>query len=259
MLAKSDGISKRPVDGGAQSGRPTDGVGDARPDVALTERLADELSRRIVTGAIPQGSWIRQDTVSTEFAVSRTPVREAFRMLEGRGILELIPHRGALVRGITTRDIRESHEVRAELESFAAEVAAERADTGHLQIMEAALDEFDEVAVAASSPQGHDIAATDLERRWAEANEQFHQGILRAAHNTHLEESVRQLRRHVPHNTTFAAMAGNHRRLHRNATEHRQIYEAIRDGDGPTARQLARAHLLAAAAAIVRHVEHEER
>src|SRR5579862_8335747 len=72
---------------------------------SLVDELAGEIQLRIMSGAIPVGVRLRHETLAAEFGVSRTPVREALRKLEASGVIELIPRRGALVRGPTARDI----------------------------------------------------------------------------------------------------------------------------------------------------------
>jgi DNA-binding GntR family transcriptional regulator len=92
--------------------------------VALVDELAHEIQARMMSGTIAIGSWLRQESLAADFGVSRTPVREALRKLQASGVVEVVPHPGALVRGPTVREIREAYEVRAELEGFAAELAA---------------------------------------------------------------------------------------------------------------------------------------
>src|SRR3954454_17732051 len=93
---------------------------------ALVDKLAAQLQARVLSGEFPSGTRLRQETLAEEFGVSRTPVREALRKLQATGLVELQPNRGALVRGLSLREIRDAYEVRAELEALAAELAAER-------------------------------------------------------------------------------------------------------------------------------------
>jgi len=89
-------------------------------DPALVDRLAATIRSRVLAGEIPTGSWLRQESLAAQFGVSRTPVREALRKLQATGLVQLEPNRGAVVRGLTEREIREAYEVRAELEGLAA-------------------------------------------------------------------------------------------------------------------------------------------
>jgi DNA-binding GntR family transcriptional regulator len=229
----------------------------ARTDQPLqSEEIAEELNRRIVTGEIALGSWLRQEAVTAMFDVSRTPVREAFRILAGQGVLEIVPRRGALVVGLTSRDIRESHEVRAVLEGFAAQAAASRAEREQLAVLATSVDEFNAIASLANDVTTEE-EWRELGRRWAAANEQFHSAILDAADNSQLKKSIELLRSRVPHNTTFSAMGGNRHQIAANAADHLAIFEAIRDGNGEAARELVSNQLLTASELIVRHVERD--
>jgi len=82
----------------------------------LVDEVAQKIQSRIMAGSIPIGSWLRQESLATEFGVSRTPIREALRKLQASGVIEFVPNRGALVRGPTVRDIREAYEIRVHLE-----------------------------------------------------------------------------------------------------------------------------------------------
>lgn len=105
----------------------SDRLADSSLQQPVADEIADELGRQIVDGRIPIGTWLRQDAVAAQFNVSRQPIREAFRSLQGQGIIVLHPRRGALVQGTSAREIRDACLVRAELEGYAAELAAEHA------------------------------------------------------------------------------------------------------------------------------------
>ena len=76
---------------------------------ALVDRLAATIHARVLAGDIPSGSRLRQESLATEFGVSRTPVREALRKLQADGVVELEPNRGAVVRGPSSREVREAY------------------------------------------------------------------------------------------------------------------------------------------------------
>src|SRR4051794_8840370 len=93
-----------------------DGTTDGR---ALVDKLAATLQARVLSGELPSGARLRQEALAEEFGVSRTPVREALRKLQAHGLVDLEPNRGALVRALSAREIRDAYEVRAELEGLA--------------------------------------------------------------------------------------------------------------------------------------------
>lgn len=226
---------------------------------ALVDELAQQIQVRIMTGELPVGTKLRQEALAEEFGVSRTPVREALRQLQAGGMLTVEPHRGAVVRGATARDIRENYEVRAELEAYAAELAAERIRDRELVLMREANDEFRALAedYLRRGPEDRDEPIAG--RAWSRANERFHQAILLAAENDQLTASVHDLFRRLPRNMTFRAMRGDSHLLRSNVREHEDIAAAIAERDPERARRAARAHLRRAADLVSRWYEAESR
>ena len=224
---------------------------------SLSRDLAQELHGRIVSGAVPLGSWLRQDAIAEEFGVSRTPVREALQLLHGQGVVEVVPHRGAVVRGPTPRDIRENCEVRAELEGLAAELAATRIRDGQLKsLLECRrhVEEFPSTVIA--SPRT-ERARRRLATEWARTNEALHATVLAAADNHQLTESIRDLSTRLPRNLTFQVLWGDSHLVMRNTSEHVAIIDAIAARDARQARIAAREHLLNAGELLSRWYENE--
>ncbi len=100
--------------------RKTGGI--FRP-MALADQIAAHLREKILTGVLKGGDQLLEDTLKGEFGVSRTPLREAFRVLEKEGLVEILPRKGTFVRKITKKDIEENFPVRAVLEGLAARFA----------------------------------------------------------------------------------------------------------------------------------------
>ena len=123
-------------------------------DAALVDRLAATIQARVLSGEFASGSRLRQESLATEFGVSRTPVREALRKLQAAGIVQLEPRRGARVRGPSAREVREAYEVRAELEGLAAALASERMRDEELYRLRAAQELFHELVRAAARVEG---------------------------------------------------------------------------------------------------------
>jgi DNA-binding GntR family transcriptional regulator len=203
--------------------------------LSLSDRVAEALQSRIIAGTIPVGAWIRHSAVAEEFEISRTPVREALRILAERDVVTIVPNRGARVNGQSPGDIRLIGEVRSELEGMAAQWAADRIDDRLSARLRTAWDRFREVVDG--------TVDGDVAQEWAAANGEFHSVILEAAGNKYLSLTVAELRRRLPHNISFGAYAGNSRLLARNLAEHDAIAEAILDGDGARARELMTAHI----------------
>ena len=231
---------------------------DRDTEGALGEWLADELLRRILSGDLAVGSWLRHSAVAEEFGVSRTPVREALRVLHAQGVVTITPNRGARVNGHGGRDIRELGAVRGELEGLAAELAAGRIDDDQLRRLNSAWDRYDAAVEAGRDGGAGEAPENSAPRLWAEANEDFHGVILEAAASRQLSITLAEVSRRLPRNSAFAAYAGNSRLLRQNSEEHRLIAEAINAGDGAKARRAMTRHVRSAAEAMARWVESQE-
>lgn len=219
--------------------------------MTLVDRLAAEIEARVLSGGVPPGARLRQEALAAEFGVSRTPVREALRKLQATGIVELLPNRGAVVRGPSAREIREAYEVRAELEGLAAELATRRITDGdllRLRESEALLRR------SMATPRATARGRAD-ERAWVRANDLFHEAILDAAANERLSATIAELHRSFPRDLTWSALAGNSRLLEENVEQHRAVLEAIERGDAAEARRRMVAHVRSAGEFVTHHSE----
>lgn len=208
---------------------------------SLTDEIVVRLEKAILDGTYPPGTRLRQDELCERFGVSRTPVREALRDLQARNLLVYVPNRGATVRLPSQRDARELYDVRAELEGYAAELAAGR----------------DGPAIAARLSQTHEVVrrlvdelhrpggrSSVLEAQLHRANTEFHAIIYTASGNHQLVATLRRLEHSFP--TEYLAVASSHdyeesRAI--NLREHLAVTEALAKGDGVAARAFLREHL----------------
>jgi DNA-binding GntR family transcriptional regulator len=235
--------------------RPRQDEADRR---ALVDRLAATLQSRVLSGQIATGSRLRQEVLAAEFGVSRTPVREALRKLQATGIVELEPHRGALVRGPTARDIREAYEVRAELEGLAAELAARHIADGQLRRLREAERLFRHsiemlLARRRRDPDGEPPWEDDTE--WVRANDLFHQAVQEAAGNRRLLATIADLHQTFPRSLTWSALSESSRLLQENVDQHHGILDAIERHDPARARSLMAAHVRRAGDLVARRFE----
>lgn len=225
---------------------------------ALSDRLVNELQRRILNGQIAVGSWIRHGAIAEEFGISRTPVREALRVLQSQGIVTIVLNRGARVNGHSGRDIRELGEVRAELEGLAAGLAAERISDEQLERMQEAWRGFAETVggLAAPGGSGDAVAANAM---WAETNEAFHGVILEASGNRQLLLSINDVSRRLPRNTSYPAYAKSSRLLQQNVDEHQAVADAIVNRNALGARAAMVAHIRSSIESMARWAEDNAR
>src|SRR5918999_2449098 len=119
------------------------------PDTTATrlvaERAYEELRDRIVTLHLPPGTVVREDELMHEMGIGRTPLREAVKRLALENLVEVQPRRGTFVTAVEAADIQNITEVRAELEGYAAELAALRLDPDTRATAEALIKEIEEL------------------------------------------------------------------------------------------------------------------
>lgn len=223
---------------------------------ALVDHIAATLQTRVLRGDIPSGARLRQEMLAAEFDVSRTPVREALRKLQAAGIVELVPHRGAIVRGPTARDVREAYEVRAELEGFAAELAAAWIQEQQLKCLHEAEALFRGSIDSLLECRRSGISRTpaDIEG-WARANDVFHQTILDAAGNARLRAALADLHASIPRDLTSIVLSESSRLLQENVEQHSTILKAIERHDPAEARRRMSAHVRHAGALVTMRFE----
>ena len=220
------------------------------PPPSAAERIVTSIQRGVLTGSIAIGTWLRHAALAEEFGVSRTPVREALRVLAAQGVVTIVPNRGARVNGLSSRDIRELGEVRADLQGLAAELAAERITDAQLARLSSSWDHF-RAALGDDGP----IEDTRLGELWTEANEKFHAVVIEAAGNRQLALTLEDVHRRLPRNLSFVAYEGSSRRLLENLREHDTLVAVIAAHDPIAARQLMTSHFRTANAATARWVE----
>ncbi len=109
----------------------------------LPEAAAERLRALIIEGALAPGAKLNERELSDRLGLSRTPLREAFRVLAGEGLLRQLPNRGVQVATMTAEEVRHAFEVMAALEGLAGELAAERvtaADLADLRVLQAEME-----------------------------------------------------------------------------------------------------------------------
>lgn len=109
---------------------------------SLVEQICDALTNAIIEGTLKPGEPLTEISLQQTFGVSRTPIREAYRILERKGLLEVIPRKGTYVKVISEKDIVETFPVRAILEGYAARLAAEKMTDAQLAEMDVCLKEM---------------------------------------------------------------------------------------------------------------------
>lgn len=210
------------------SGKPAQAGGDA-PRQTLAEQLRLQLADDIVAGRLAPGERLDETALAQRFGVSRTPVREALRLLAASGLAEARPHRGVIVKRITSDLLKEMFEVMSELEAACARIAATAMTLEERRHLEAVHAESQRVV------QGGDPEA------YHEVNLRFHNAIYDGTHNGFLAETTLSVRARVtPFRRAQFRSAG---RLAKSHAEHDAVVEAILRGDGPAASAAMRDHI----------------
>jgi DNA-binding GntR family transcriptional regulator len=204
--------------------------------------IAIVLEEMIVSGELAPGMVLRQEQLSEQFQVSRTPIREALRRLAALGLVSFVPNRGVRVRTIQPDELYEAFLVRAELESLATELAASRMTEEDLTELDEIESSFRTLTDALLEGGGDD---PELTRSWANTNQSFHDVIYRVANHPYVESVAKSARR------TFASRWISLRATPEiaalydlNRRQHQAIREALAAGSAAGARALAREHVL---------------
>jgi DNA-binding GntR family transcriptional regulator len=211
----------------------------------------------MVSGELVSGTRLRQEALAEEFGVSRTPIREALRKLQASGLVELQPNRGALVRGPSSREIRDAYEVRAELEGLAAELAAERIQQAQVDGLHEAQSEFRETLARMMRVRsdGAGVVPDEEIERWRHANDRFHQLIQDAAANDVLVATLVHLHRSFPRDLTRIVLGESATLLAENVHEHEGILDAIEHRNAAAARKKMIKHVRHAGALVTLRFE----
>lgn len=205
-------------------------IGDSyRP---LRDVVCDELRDQIIRGDHRPGAHLVEDHLAQDLGVSRNPVREALRVLEAEGFVDLIPRKGAVVAQLSKDEVAEIFEVRMALEALAAELAAKKADPDGV----AELGRILETAREALDRKDHG-AVVDL-------NTAFHEHVMDLAGNGYLRGVMQRLRSRMQWIFSRTASGGRGRQ---SLDEHLELVRAIEVGDATRAGNLARNHVEQAA------------
>ncbi len=193
---------------------------------ALYQDVAERLREQIFSRQLEPGSWIDEMKLAAEFGISRTPLREALKVLAVEGLVTMKVRRGAYVTEMSREDVRQVYHLLGLLESdAAAQVAAHATDLQRAELQRL-----------------HDRLEKQVRQRDAffAANEQFHRALLDTAGNRWAAQVVTDLRKVMKLNRHHSLFKQG--RLADSLAEHRALMQAIDAHDGEAARRLMRAH-----------------
>lgn len=215
------------------------------PEFAVTEqatiadRVCEALRVAIIRGEIAPGAKLNEPVLAARYGISRGPLREAIRRLEGLGLVDHVPHAGARVTRLDREELLHIYDVREALEGMAARLAASHVTR-------------DEVAelYALLAHHAEQIQADEGRAYFQhEGNLDFHYRIVRASRNPKL---IQLLASDLYHRVRMYRYQSSQRssRPEQALLEHRRIVDALADGDGDAAELLMRRHIQRARRAI---------
>lgn len=188
-------------------------------------KIASVIRKAILSGEYKEGEELSLTATAEQLGISRTPVREAFQMLAAEGLIELRLNKGAIVKGISEKTIRDHFDTRMLLEGECARRAAERGM--ELILLWAAQKEIEEA---------HGNFATEDFRKY---NQMLHTCIWEAAGN----EKIVAIATSLWNGSSFGKTVTESAHCRISVEEHREILECIEKRDGPGARKAMKIHL----------------
>ena len=193
---------------------------------ALYQEVAELLRERIFKRELEPGSWIDEMKLAVEYGISRTPLREALKVLAAEGLVTMKVRRGAYVTEVSESDLADVYHLLSLLESDAAGVVAQRATDAQIKELQGLHNKLE----AAANEQGKFFAL----------NERFHLRLLEIAGNRWRDQMVADLRKVMKLNRHNSLLKSG--RIEQSLIEHRAIMEALAKRDAKATVRKMQAH-----------------
>jgi len=193
---------------------------------ALYEEVAELLRERIFSRELPPGSWIDELKLADNYGISRTPLREALKVLATEGLVTMKVRRGAYVTEVNEKDLTDVYHLLSLLECDAAGVVAATATPAQLAELQSLHNDLE--------------AATDNRTRFFEVNEAFHRRLLAMADNRWRDQMVNDLRKVMKLNRHNSLLKSG--RIEESLAEHQALLQALLARDSQAAMQCMQQH-----------------
>lgn len=197
---------------------------------SLATEVVNKLRQMINDGRLEPGAWIDEQGLAQAMGVSRTPFREAVRLLSAEGLLRIEPHKGCFVNVLTEHDLEEIFPLMAMLEGRCAHEAAKRATSDDLEVLEQMHEKLKHFA---------NIKKID---QYYLTNKKIHEAIQKIAGNKWLSNMVDDLRKKLSLSRHKSLTLEG--RLEQSCAEHLSIFAALRARDSEGAEALTKTHLM---------------
>ena len=205
---------------------------------ALYQEVAERLRQRIFAHELTPGTWIDEQKLAEQYGISRTPLREALKVLASEGMVDLKPRRGCYVTEISRQDLDDLFPLIALLEGRCAADAVKRAKPAEINELKVIHERLE-----AAARDGRMDA-------FFEANQEFHRRIQELANNRWLLSVIQDLRKVLKLSRMHSLSLEG--RLQQSLDEHRGILAAIGAGDAAKAEKLMHDHLLSGREALAK-------
>jgi len=205
---------------------PADAADSLLAPRALYQQVAERLREQIFSRELEPGSWIDELKLAAEFGISRTPLREALKVLAVEGLVTMKVRRGAYVTEMSADDVRQVYRLLGLLEADAAAEVAERASAAEVAELRALHDKLEK--------------QTRQRDAFFAANEQFHLRLLAIAGNRWRAQIVGDLRKVMKLNRHHSLFKQG--RIAESLAEHRAVMHALELRDADAAARLMREH-----------------
>ncbi|MBP0446978.1 GntR family transcriptional regulator [Roseomonas sp. SSH11] len=211
----------------------------------VRRQVEDRLREAIVSGRFMPGDHLSDRMLCDLFGVSRSVIREAVRLLEAEGLVDVVPNRGPFVSFLSPAEATQIYEVRAVLEALAGRGFAERASDAEISELRGVFEEL-----AAAGPAADRVALLGLKRR-------FYEVLLRGCRNAYVARMLDQV---LNRNSQLRATTlSDPERLPHTIAEMRRIVEAIERRDHEGTWEACRDHVMQAARVALRILNQQAR
>jgi DNA-binding GntR family transcriptional regulator len=213
--------------------------------LSLPEQIAEQVANAIIKGLIEPGQRIQEQELADRFAVSRGPVREALRILERDGMVQILPRRGAQVTRLNIDEVNEIFEIRSALFGLAARLLAARTDAEARQRLKAGVEEL------------QDLAQGEHADEYVGAVYRLNMTVAEASGNRRLRATMFSL----AHQTLRYSRLGlaTEKRRQQSARNWRRLATAIQHGDAAAAADIAQSLVTQSRDMAVRLLREEEK
>jgi DNA-binding GntR family transcriptional regulator len=212
--------------------------GMVHPPESISDQIYDLLKKKILNSEIQPGERLMQEEVAEAFKASRTPVRQAFRLLEKDGLVERLPQGGLRITRLDVETINDLFAIRAVLETYGVQLACDRIQPETIKTLRSIKEQADQLLESASIQRETKI------RQLFELNSFFHETIYRSTKSGYLLGLISNLRNTVLRLRALGLRKDNTWR--QSWDEHGQLIDCLERKDKKTAGKLMRRHVASA-------------